>query len=323
LARRQCRPASGNSNFFHNPPIADPSAHCNRIFAQFYGQTQAIQILVQLISSVVGPVVADLFKQVLFNAGSPFSSVWTAIVEVSFSVGGAIGTFSVLRDTMDCIWEVRVPKERSLWKRIRQKLGPFVLISVLGLIVIAWTAIASSLSSLITLYSINRTLTVMAITIAQVILSFAVATLLLALIYKMIPSARVHWEDVHVAVIVTGIAFTVTNYVFGTYIQTFTVTTLIGVAGALLIILLWIFVLNQIVLFGAEVSNVYGTLEGDHAKLHLPKPLEKIIQPLERAGEKIEEATKDEFESQEKPNKEAEPKKESDEEKPAKRRIET
>jgi uncharacterized BrkB/YihY/UPF0761 family membrane protein len=84
------------------------------VFAQFYGQTQAIQILVQIISSVVGPVVAELFRQILSNAGSPFTSVWTEIVVAGFSVGGAVGAFSVLRDTMDCIWEVRFPKGRPL-----------------------------------------------------------------------------------------------------------------------------------------------------------------------------------------------------------------
>lgn len=274
------------------------------IFAQFYGQPQAIQILIQQISEFVGPAVAELFRQLLSSAGSPFTSVWNAIVVVGFSVGGAIGAFSVLRDTMDVIWEVRVPKGRPLWKRIRQTIGPFVLVSALGLIVIAWTAIASSLFSLIKLYSINGTLTVIAIAIAQFMLSFGVSTLLLALIYKMIPQARVHWQDVTVASIVTGIAFTVTNYIFGTYIQTFTVTTVIGAAGALLIILLWIFVLNQIVLFGAEVSKVYATKVGEHSRQHFPHSIEKIVQPLEKAGERIEQATKDEFETQEKPNKE-------------------
>ena len=278
------------------------------VFAQFFGQTQAIEILVQQISAVVGPAVAELFRQLLSNAGSPFTSVWTAIVVVGFSMGGAIGAFSVLRDTMDCIWEVRLPKGRPLWKRIRQKIGPFALVSALGLIVIAWTAISSSLFSLITLFSINGTLTVIAITIAQVVLSFSVATLLLAIIYKMIPEERVHWRDVALASIVTGIAFTVANYIFGTYIQTFTVTTVFGAAGALLIILLWIFVLNQIVLFGAEVSKVYATTAGAHAKQHLPASIERIVQPLEKAGEIIEQATKDEFETEEKPKKESEKK---------------
>ena len=273
------------------------------IFAQFNGQTQAIQILVSQISAVVGPSVAELFKQLLSNAGSPFTSVWTTIAVVGFSFGGAIGAFSVLRDTINGIWEVKIPKGRPLWRRIRQTIGPFALVSSLGLIVILWTVIASSLFSLIRLYSINETLTAIAITTAQVVLSFAVATLLLALIYKMIPEAKVHWQDVTVASISTGIAFTVANYIFGTYIQTFTVTTLIGTAGSLVIILLWIFVLNQIVLFGAEVSKVYATNVGEHARQHLPPTLEMIVQPLEKAGEIIEQATKDEFETEEKSKK--------------------
>jgi uncharacterized BrkB/YihY/UPF0761 family membrane protein len=106
------------------------------IFAQFWGQTQAIQILTLQISAVVGPSVASLFEQLLSNAASPFNSIWTAIVVIGFSFGGAIGAFSVLRDTMNCIWEVRVPKGRPLWKRIRKTIGPFVLVSSLGLIVI-------------------------------------------------------------------------------------------------------------------------------------------------------------------------------------------
>jgi len=277
------------------------------IFAQFYGQTQAIQMLLLQISSVGGSAVAELFWQLISNASSPFTSVWTAIVVVGFSIGGAIGAFSVLRDTMDCIWEVRVPQGRPLWKKIRQRIGPFVLVSVLGLIVIAWTSVASNLFSLITLYSINGTLTAIVITILQAVLSFGVATLLLAIVYKMIPEAKVHWRDVSIASIVTGTAFTVTNYVFGTYIQTFTVTTLIGTAGALLVILLWIFVLTQIVLFGAEFSKIYATNVGEHAKQHLPRSFERLVGRFEVAVERIEQATKDEFETDEKPRKESTP----------------
>ena len=76
-------------------------------------------------------------------------------------------------------------------------------------------AIKSSLFSLIMLYSINGTVTVVAIALTQLVLSFGVATLLLSLIYKMIPEVKVHWRDVIVAALVTGTAFTVTNYIFG------------------------------------------------------------------------------------------------------------
>jgi membrane protein len=244
------------------------------IFTPFFGQGHAIDIVVLQISAVVGPAVAGLFFQLLASTGSPFTSVWTTVVVVGFSLGGAIGAFSVLRDTMDCIWEVTLPSGLPLWKRIRQKIVPFALVSFLGLVVIVWTAIASSLSNAIRFLSINGTLTTITVTIVQVILSFIVATLLLAFIYKTIPEAKVHWQDTTLAAITTGAAFTITNYAFGTYISTFTPTTVAGAAGSLLIILLWIFVLNQIVLFGAEVSKVYATTVGKHSKKHvLPSSL--------------------------------------------------
>ncbi len=273
-------------------------------FSQFYGQTQSINFLVQQISALAGPAVADLFRQILSDATSPFTSVWTAIVVVGFSVGGAIGAFSVLRDSMNCIWEVKLQKRKPLWRRLRQTVGPFVLVSFLGLIVIVWTAFGSGLSSLILMFSINTTLTAIAVAFAQIVLSFAVATLLLALIYKLIPETRIHWQDVYSAAVITGVAFTITNYVFGTYIQTFTVTTVIGAAGALLILLLWIFVLNELVLFGAELSKIYAITVGEHARQHLPEPLEKIVAPLEKAGELIEHASKDEYEAEPKTEKE-------------------
>lgn len=283
------------------------------IFAQFYGEAQAIQIIVQQIAAVAGPAVADLFRELITNAGSPFTSVFSSIVVIGFSIGGAIGAFSVLRDTMDHIWDVRAPKGLSLWTRVRQKIFPFIIVSALGLIVIAWTGVASRLFNFITMYSINDTLTIAALIVAEVLLSFAVSTLLLAIIYKMIPQATVHWHDVGLASIVTGVAFTVANYIFGSYVQTFPITTVAGAAGSLLIILLWIFVLNQIVLFGAEVSKTYATTIGVHAKQHLPSSVQNILEPITRAGQAIEQATKGPVES----TAESEDKKEPSEQVPA------
>jgi len=192
---------------------------------------------------------------------------------------------------MDAIWEAKYPKKKSLATRIRINIGPFVVISFLGSIVVALTGIANPVLKAITLYSINGTLARVSFIIAQILLSFAVATLLFAITYKMIPEKRIHWKDVNVAAVTTGIAFTATNYILGAYIQVFTITTIVGAAGSLFIILLWIYILNQIVLFGAEVSKVYATTFGPHPKEHLPTVAEKIVKQIEKAEERIEQAT--------------------------------
>ena len=265
------------------------------LFGQFIGQEQAIQVIMQQITALTGPAVAELFRDLIIGTGSPFTSLWTAVVVIGFSLAGGIGAFSVLRDAMDCIWEVELPKNVPLLNRIRGKIVPFIIVSLLGLIVIAWTAVESLFFSAIIASPINEFLTVIALALAQVFLSFAMATLLLAIIYKLIPQARVTWHDVFLAAVVTGIAFTAINYLFGAYAQTFTVTTVAGVAGTLLIILLWIFVLNQIVLFGAELSKSYATkIRTISEEPRFPEQIEKVMQPLIEVCEKIEEAAKEE-----------------------------
>jgi len=229
------------------------------IFSQFYGQGQAFQQLIEQITPVAGPAIAGLFSQLLESASTPFTSVWASVISVVFSLAGAIGAFSVLRETMDVIWRVSIPKTKGLITNIRQKIGPFVLISSLGLIIIAWAGFAAILFNLISLTSIG-------IKLLEILLSFALSTLLFSVIYKQIPQTKVEWQDVLCSSLVTGLAFTIVNYLFGSYVQTFPVTTVVGAAGSLIVLLIWIFILNQIVLFGAELSKVYAITFGSYSK---------------------------------------------------------
>jgi membrane protein len=262
------------------------------IFGRFFGQSVATQQLIMLITSFAGPVVADLFQQLLASATSPFTSVWTAITVVGFSLAGGIGAFAILRDAMNVVWDVKLPKTKKFSARVRSAIGPFLLVSFLGLIVILGTVTSEALFDVIRLYSINGTLTLISLTVAQILLSFGLSTLLFLIIYKMLPDRLVHWEDVALPAVLAGVAFTVVNYVFGWYVQTFRVSTIAGAAGSLMIILLWIYILNLILLFGAEISKVYATTVGLHPEIHLSPEAEKILKPLAKVGEEIEEVTK-------------------------------
>ena len=254
----------------------------------FVSPTRATQQLVQLITVLTGPEVAGLFKQLLVGASSPFSSIWSSISIIGFSLAGAIGAFGVLRDTMNVIWEVKPLKPTKLAVRIRKAIGPFILVSSLGLIVIVWEGISTTLFNAIRLLSVNKTLTADSLSAIQVFFAFGLSALLFAIIYKVLPDRRIHWMDVVLAAVVTAVAFTVTNYVLGAYVQTFTVTTFVGAAGALFVILLWIYILNHIVLFGAEVSKAYAQTYGPHPKEHMTPKMEKMLKPLEKAEEKLE-----------------------------------
>jgi membrane protein len=236
----------------------------------FFGHTQAFQQLMAQISTVAGPTVADLITQILQSSKTPFTSVLAAITFVGFSIAGGIGAFLVLRDTMDSIWEVPPPpKKQTLKTRIRRNMPPFLLVSVILIIIIAWTGIMTVISSSVGSVIIPLTggLTSLFLRILQIVLSFILAMILFAIIYREVPETEVQWGDVKIAAIMIAVVFTITNVLFSWYVQTFTITSVTGAAGSLMILLSWLYLMNQFTLFGAEVSKTCAKRFGSKEEL--------------------------------------------------------
>jgi membrane protein len=229
------------------------------ILSQLFGQTNSFQTLMQQITTIVGPVIADLIQQILETVATRFNSVVTSIVTVVLSLIGALGAFGVLQDTMNEIWEVTQVK-LGLKQKLRRQLVPFLLISVLGLTVIVWTGITTFLLDFITstLIPLASNAVLILIEVVRFILSLLLATLLFMIMYKYVPNLSIRWKDVRLAAVFTGSIFTIANYLIGVILQVFTVTSVTGTAGALMILLLWIYLITLLILYGAALSKVYS-----------------------------------------------------------------
>jgi membrane protein len=254
--------------FFAFMPLPSLLLILAEISVLIYGQPQAIQELIAQISVVAGPAVAGMVGQLLLmNAGNPFASSFGAIISIIFALVGAIGAFLVLQDTLNLIWDVVPPKKRSFKERIYQRIVPFLLISGTAGIVAAWTSLSTLLYGGLSIYLqplIGSSAAVL-IGTAQVLLSFGLSVLLFAIIFTQVPDVNVAWSDVWLASLITGAICTAVDYLFGIYIRTFPVTTILGAAGDLMALLLWIFVIAEFILFGAQFSNAYAETLGSHA----------------------------------------------------------
>jgi hypothetical protein len=92
--------------------------------------------------------------------------------------------------------------------------------------------------------------------------SFAVITLLFALMYKVLPDATIAWKDVWTGAAVTALLFTVGKFLLGLYLGKADVAAGYGAAGSLVIVLIWVYYSSQILLFGAEFTAVYAERYG-------------------------------------------------------------
>ena len=96
----------------------------------------------------------------------------------------------------------------------------------------------------------------------DVTLSVALATLLFAAIFKILPARRITWGRVVLGAFVTAILFTVGKVLIGLYLGKTAAGSSFGAAGSLMVLLIWIYYSTQILLLGAEFTKVYSKRYG-------------------------------------------------------------
>jgi membrane protein len=99
---------------------------------------------------------------------------------------------------------------------------------------------------------------------ANFLISFAVITVLFALIFKVMPDIEITWHDVWVGAVMTALLFNVGKFLLGLYLARSSVASAYGAAGSIVIILLWVFYSSQVLFFGAEFTQVYARSCGSH-----------------------------------------------------------
>jgi membrane protein len=90
---------------------------------------------------------------------------------------------------------------------------------------------------------------------ANLVVSFALISILFAAIYKFVPDHPSAWRDVIVGAVVTTVLFTVGKSVIAAYIGRTATVSSYGAAGALIALLLWVYYSAQIFLLGAEFTK--------------------------------------------------------------------
>jgi membrane protein len=98
------------------------------------------------------------------------------------------------------------------------------------------------------------------------IFDLGVVILLFGIIFKFLPDAKIHWRDVWIGAVMTAIFFAIGKWALGLYLGNGSAASAYGAASSLITVLLWVYYSSQILLFGAEFTQVYACQAGRGAK---------------------------------------------------------
>ena len=231
-----------------------------------FGQDAAEGEIVQQINQLVGQQGAEVIETALANADRPEVSSVASIISVIVLLVGASGVFAQLQEALNTVWNVKAKPNAGIWGFIRKRLFSFGIVLAIGFLLLVSLILSAVLSGIGKLQIDVLPGFSPLWQLLNFAVSFGFISLLFALIYKYLPDAKIHWKDVWVGAIITALLFTLGKFLIGLYLGRGTLGSAYGAAGSLIVFLAWVFYSAQILLFGAEFTQVYARKYGK--KIH-------------------------------------------------------
>lgn len=224
------------------------------------------QIIDQL-RSLLGEDGAGMVQEMLVSAQSQDSNSFLAtVIGVVLLIVGASGLFVQLQDALNTVWNVKARPDRGLVGLLRDRILSFGMVLVIGFLLMVSLLLSAALTAVSSFVGGGLPGLDALWQIANAVVSFGVITLLFGLIYKFLPDAKISWSDVQIGAAITALLFTIGKGLIGLYLGNSSAASAYGAAGSFVVLLLWIYYSAQILLFGAEFTQVYANRFGSRIR---------------------------------------------------------
>src|SRR3954465_6191388 len=243
-----------------------------------FGREAVEGAIADQLRSLLGDRGAEAVQAMIRGAGNLTAGTLASIIGVVTLLLTASGVFGELQTALNEIWKAPTPPGGAVVSRlVRARIASLGLVAATGFLLLVSLLASTALTALVTwVRGMLPGITVL-LGIASFLTSFLMITLLFAAIYKILPDRTLTWHNVTVGAVVTALLFTIGKTLIGWYIGGSTIATSYGAAGALLVVLLWVYYSAQIFLLGAEFTKVWSGLQGS------PEALAAGARPSEAA----------------------------------------
>jgi membrane protein len=237
----------------------------------FFDEADARSRLVAQMSELVGKEGSEAIQTMLEN-GSKTGGAVSTIVGLVTLLFGASGVFGELQSAMDAVWDVK-PKNTGFWGFLRARFLSFAMVLGTGFLLVVSLLASTMIAALQNSVQVQWPALEPALHTLSLAVTFAIVTLLFALIYKLLPDAKVTWSEAWIGAIVTAALFSIGKLAIGLYLGKSGLASGYGAAGSLVVLIVWIYYSAQIVFFGAEITHAIGARRTGDA----PQPAENAV----------------------------------------------
>jgi len=204
----------------------------------------------------------DVVQGIAQKASQPNKGVVATSIGILLALFGASGVFGQLQDALNTIWGVKAKPGVGIMGFIRSRFLSFAMVAGVCFLLLVSLVLESLLKSLSHYVQAMLPGGIVIALVVYSIFDLGVVFLLFASIFKFLPDVKIQWRDVWIGALMTAIFFAVGKWALGLYLGSGAAASAYGAASSLITLLLWIYYSSQILLFGAEFTQVYAARAG-------------------------------------------------------------
>jgi len=204
----------------------------------------------------------DVVQGIAQKASQPNKGVVATSIGILLALFGASGVFGQLQDALNTIWGVKTKPGVGIMGFIRSRFLSFAMVAGVCFLLLVSLVLESLLKSFSHYVQAMLPGGIVIALVVYSIFDLAVVVLLFAAIFKFLPDVKIQWRDVWIGALMTAIFFAIGKWALGLYLGSGTAASAYGAASSLITLLLWIYYSSQILLFGAEFTQVYASRAG-------------------------------------------------------------
>lgn len=230
----------------------------------FFGKDAIEGSIFTELNGLIGAEAAAQIQEVIKNMELSGNTNLSLIIGAVSLIIGATTVFGEIQDSVNRIWNVRAKPKKGWVKLIKDRLLSGSLIIGLGFLLMVFLIVNGMIEAFdFTLRKWLPDFSVVVLTIISLIVNFLVLAVLFAVIYKVLPDAKIKWRDVRAGALFTAGLFMIGRYLIGLYITKAQIGSPYGAAGSFIIILIWVYYSAAILYFSAEFTKVYASMKGE------------------------------------------------------------
>ena len=253
----------------------------------FFGEDAIQGKVFSEMRGLVGPSAARQIQEVISNLKLSGKSNFALIASIITLVIGATTVFGDIQNSINRIWHVRAKPKRGWLKLITDRLLSSSLVVGLGfllMVTLVVNGIILAFTDRLQVYFPD--LTVFFMNAVNFALSFGIIFILFGIIFRTLPDVKIEWKTVRTGALFTALLFIIGRYAIGLYLESSGTESTYGAAGALVLVLLWVYYTAAILYFGAvytrenAIANGIPIKPADYAVYVEEKERERVVEEI-------------------------------------------